>query len=505
MARVVNSTVTPFVKLNLHIHTATGVIDKQLSVDDMVENLRYVSNKTVAKASGRVAAITYKIAKSKRFYTNLAKLRSYFKFDVIPVNVVVDCSEVNHSNLIEVPVKEILEDEGVTDVKRISYDLSYGFDDVVEMSDGVSNAFRIQEGQIVNNLVYMYKGGESTVESARVIAIRPSSGTITPAMLEMNMDGKLKEVSVASIISVGSVEDPITTNEALGAAVEKGGVIQLDAGTFGGIIATQSITLCGNKAGSPAAGSTMRDKNTFIDETVLTEGIQGSAGVNIVLDGVVLTKAALIRMDGAGSVELKNCIVTGLDDGKDRALFCHLTNGEPVKMNVEGCFFGSSYRNGKESIYNMFELDAKLMDGSTFCNNYFKEGCQGHNTINIYGVEDNAVITIANNIWEYSGNGILIGTKGSPKCTINIERNEYKSTDMSDGGAYAGLMLIQSYLKETISWSGVTINLNRNVHKDTEGLYYVCNNSKCTTIDADNVPVVKINGIPDNPLSNIVQ
>ena len=113
--------------------------------------------------------------------------------------------------------------------------------------------------------------------------------------------------------------------------------------------------------------------------------------------------------------------------------------------------------------------------------------------LNFYEVEDGATITVDNNVFEYSGNAMRIGFKGNAKATININNNEYKETDTSLDGIYAGYFLIQPYGKKTESFENVVININ-NMKKPEGQIGYVYCGSEDTQLTDKQLPTVKVDG-----------
>lgn len=132
-----------------------------------------------------------------------------------------------------------------------------------------------------------------------------------------------------------------------------------------------------------------------------------------------------------------------------------------LKLDIEGCYFGSNDR----TMYNLMELNTQLMDGSVIKDCYFAKDCCTHNAINIYAVDDNATITIENNHFEKSANASRIGIKGNKTATINYINNTYDETDTSEDNIWAGLVIIQPYAKDTESFKNITINIDRTKNK----------------------------------------
>lgn len=506
MARIVNSVFTPNLVLNVNVIKTDGSVEsKQFKVNDEVTNLRYVSDKQIKKATGRVAEITYSFpnSKLKRYYNNIAKLKSWFKYDVKAENIIVDGSTEKHSDLIAIPVRELLEDDGVVDVERIKYFLSYGFSASIEMSDNTTNSFSIKEGDVVSNIVYLYKGEEATI-SGKVVAIKYDT-TLQPVAIEMNVDGVAKEIAVEAIVKAGASQSPISSTANLTSAIASNtsGVVLINEGIYpDSVTITKSITIKGNKAGISAFKST-RDKKTFVDETVISGKITLSGEVDVVLDGLTLTGDALMSLGDAASVEIKNCIITGITPSTNRDYLISTGSGTPTKLTISRCFFGA-YKTGSGRIYNLFELNCSLKDGSSITENYFQNGIAANNNICIYNVNEGATITINGNIWEFSGNGIRVGTKNNPLYTVIVSNNEYKATYETDNVDYAGLLLVQPYGKQTTSMSNATIKISGTKRYDKNHIWYMYTGKNDMAFNIDNVPTIYLDGTKVDPMENYI-
>lgn len=182
--------------------------------------------------------------------------------------------------------------------------------------------------------------------------------------------------------------------------------------------------------------------------TVFTKAITINAPEkDVVFNGVDFTKDAMIKITAAKSVTIKNCRFYGFEPTA-KAMGITLTGD--AKLVVEGCFFGDN----NDKLYNFFELNGKLANGSSISKNYFTTGCCTHNQVNIYNVEDDAVVSVNSN---HLGSS-RIGIKGSPKCTIEFIGNEY--TPLPDAGDWVNMLLIQPYGKSTTSMSDVIVKVD---------------------------------------------
>lgn len=496
MARIVNNTVTPVLTLFVKvIHENGAETVKTLKLDDTVDKFRYVHDKKIKSISGRVAEIVPKVGTVKRFYTNAAKLMSYFKWDVTPDTIVIDASEKWLSDLNPIPVREILEDEGVTEVERIETWLGYGFTDEILLSDNTTNMVSLEEGQFVQNLEYLSKGTEATV-SGRLVAITYNKKLI-PESLKFIVDGKLKSINVVAIKSVGNTVTPVDTLESLNDAITAAtDTVYLGAGTYvDNLTISKSIKIMGVKAGLSAV-KTSRDKKKFTNETVLTGKVNITDAIDVVLDGLVLTKDAFVDFGNAKSLEIKNCMITGLVPNvakslNDIAAIKTTVKGETL-VKISHCYFGES--DSKSEIFNNISLACKLADGSSINNNYFVEGSSMQNSVNIFGAVEDAIVTIRDNVWEMSKNAIRIGTSGDPRYVLMVEKNTYIATDDKNPDC-AGLLVVQPNGFETTGWKNTTIHINKTSRKDKFQLFYLYSDGdKMLPFTNKNLPTIFVDG-----------
>ena len=149
--------------------------------------------------------------------------------------------------------------------------------------------------------------------------------------------------------------------------------------------------------------------------------------------------------------------------------------GESTKIVVENNYFGDC-----PDLYNTFELNCSVADGSKFNGNTFTKGASTHNFINLYqvdsGTEEKPVeIEIKNNTFDCGPdtNPIRIACKGAPEnVKIYIEGNKYIVDPEMEELEYAGLFFIQPYDADTESLAGVTIYLKDNDIPDGINLFY---------------------------------
>lgn len=191
-------------------------------------------------------------------------------------------------------------------------------------------------------------------------------------------------------------------------------------------------------------------------------------GKSVVFDGFDFTEEGYIRVINAAEVVITNCRIYNLSKDPDsttsKGYWLKTLGDKETKISITYCFFGAN----NNTVYNMFELNTKLKNGSSFSNNYFVEDSCTHNHINLYGAAEGATIDINNNIFELTG-GVRIGIKQEPVCTINVKGNTVlKTTD----DEWAGLICIQPYGRQTTSFANMTVNINNLTIPSKQVAYY---------------------------------
>lgn len=508
MARIVSSDYIPSIALHVRTILESGSeIDSVLKDDTMVTDLRYVENEEIKKVTGRISRVGYRLKPMSIQYKNAATAKSYFGADVTPTEIDIDCSTEYQSKVVTIPVQEIIEFEGVTDVKRIKCELSYAVNVAVTLTDGTKQEFVIEEGQQLVGLTYLDRGGDKTVD-ARVVAFRYKT-TLEPTDMIVIINNKIKEIDIEAVKSVKAVVTPVTplssTAIADAIAASTTGSVYLDAAAFNEAISiTSDTTLFGAKAGIPANNLSLRHDDNINQETVLSGKISVSNGATITLDGLTLTKEACLSLSNAKNVTIKNCRITGLTPVGTKS-YIVLPGASEMKLDVQNCYFGPNEETKVGKFYNGFELTCKLSDGSIIANNYFADGSTSNNSICIYDAVDGANIIIEKNVWEKSANGVRIGTKGNVDCTIDIIDNEYLSTE-EGVPEYAGLLLVQPYGKATTGMENVVITLNGTVHKDNLQLYYLYAGTNDMQFDEYNIPTIIVdNNVEMAPIPRVVE
>ena len=220
-----------------------------------------------------------------------------------------------------------------------------------------------------------------------------------------------------------------------------------------------------------------------------TEGV-------VVFDGIDFTGDALITLNNAKEVRFVNCRFYKLNPNSKKTMAITSKTAIELKLTVEKCYFGENPNLEQNAVYHILEGNFKAANGTSFSNNYFAKGCNTHNAINFYDVVDGATIGINKNFFERSASAVRLGIKGAAKATFLMNDNTYLETDTSEGGAWAGLLTIQPYGKQTKSWNDVVIKINNTANKSgVKGLVVFFANATDTHFDrTKNFPQVFVDG-----------
>lgn len=479
-----------------------GCKEKEYHIGDMIENLRYIENAEIHTITGRLSDITFRNMGIIRKYASAVTAKSNFASDVLALDIVVDNSEKYHSNVITIPCNEIIEDTGVVNVMRVKTYLKYGIKFHSYLTDGDENNFVINEGDTINGLLYMSPTGDKTI-SGRVVAFT-YDGNLVPVTMVMVADNHIMEISMITVKDILGVSAPVAPlNLVTELKDSESGVVALTPGTITGEIViptdvkAETITICGAGAGIRALDRRNNCNGDYAEETIFAGKITVPEGKKVVLDGLVLTGAAMITTKNVPEVTLKNTIVEKMVPNGDNSFLVYTVKSDaPTKLNISKCYFGENLPDENGVLMkNGFELAAPVAAGSVISDNYFANGTQRNNTICLYNIEDGADIRIDNNYFERSANAIRVGCMGEPKnVRIDVYNNTYTETDSDP--AYAGLLLIQPYGKTTVSLAGVTISMRSNNNEtEHEQLFYVHCGAGDTQLTDETLPLVYVDGI----------
>ena len=256
------------------------------------------------------------------------------------------------------------------------------------------------------------------------------------------------------------------------------------------ITVPSGVDIEGAQAGVDASTGSRAVDADPADETIFSESVtlQGKAR----LDGVTLK--ARPTFTNVDDVSIVNTRLVGIDvattgDHLARAVVGLNQWDDVVTLNIDGCYFGDN-----AGVYNLFECNAQLGDGTSISNNYFTAASCSHNQINVYDVENGATITIKDNTFEKSANAVRVGTKGDKDVNIILDGNGYDATDTDPD--WAGLVLIQPYGKATTSMKDVVIRINNTINGTTlPQLFYMYEGANDAKLAGADLPTIYVDNV----------
>lgn len=232
--------------------------------------------------------------------------------------------------------------------------------------------------------------------------------------------------------------------------------------------------------------------------TKITEKVTiNAADGDVVFDGVDFTLNGYIEVLSAASVTLKNCRIYGLNVPAKKNYWLKVLNDIPVKIIVEHCFFGEQSVSGN-AVYNLLELNAELLTGSSMSYNYLKETAASHNSFNIYGITEGATVQLNGNVNECMTPQVRVGIKGDKGGMIQMHDNSIVAVNPEYDGELAdwyGLVCIQPYGKKTTTMSRLVVETadTQLPEGQTQVAYGYSGNSD-TLLDESTAPTVIVDG-----------
>ena len=400
----------------------------------------------------------------------------------------------------------------------------------VELTFDDNTSVKINEGNIVRGMAYKNAQKETVVMdegAVRVICASTKAQTagptdcppepylhkyITPTMFVMDSSDEnhaiLVRINISDIVSIDSVidlsekvtEDAIVVGpgpefkglDQVVADAEDGAVIQLLPGEYSApLVLNKNVNIIGEK-GTILSGPITIENNT---PATMAEGADAPASeterLSVQIGNVKLTGDALVKV-GAGveSFVMTDCVFGGhnIPDDTTKVMPIALTSEEPTLVIIEG----NTFEDEPKSSYNLIDIYAQLMDGSSISNNEFSANSCRHNSISLYGLDNDAEVKICENHAELSINMVRIGFKGTPKGTVYMERNSYDATDETP--EYQGLFLVQPYGNKTLSFAGVNIHVVDTTYPAGTQLGYIYAGDKDTPWTDDNKPAIYVDG-----------
>lgn len=266
------------------------------------------------------------------------------------------------------------------------------------------------------------------------------------------------------------------------------------------VVVPSGVEIQGSQAGVNASIGSRASMVDPADETIFSQPVILNGNARI--DGVTLKAKPVIQ--DAKNVALENTRIVSIvapgGSHLDDAVIAINQWNTSTKLVVDGCYFGDN-----TGIYNVFELNTPIANGSSINNNYFSAAVGSHNVINIYSVEDGAEVDIKDNHFEMSASAARIGIIGDKMAIFNFENNSYDATDMTDSDGdgvpeWAGLITIQPYGNQTISMKDIEINIDNTIISPSipQQLFVYYSNTTDTQLDDANKPTVNVDGVKED-------
>lgn len=393
---------------------------------------------------------------------------------------------------------------------------------------GLAKSVVLSEGDFIDSLVYTEGGAEKTLSGiVRVInttnlntkvshSCPPEPYTYRTVKIDSlvidwseKCDSNITTVPISSILDFKSVtsdyeKKPVdATAGSAGIAnaidtAEEGQVVSLAAGSYTGTLAiNKGCEIVGPNNLSQNPGAVVDDETKMaVSGAVIADAITVNApDQKVAIKGMSINKNCMINIEAAKEVTFENCrFIDIVNSGTEIPVMIKGNQDVPTKINLVGNFFGTANKDGEKICKNVVEVYAFAKDGSCFKDNYIATDACRNNSFCFYNVDEGATITVANNFVEKSHNMIRVGTKGDAHFTLNVENNTILSTDESEDGAWAGILIFQPYGKETTSFGGVTVNFNRNQYPENQPIFYLYCGSGDLQLNTDELlPTVYVN------------
>ena len=354
-----------------------------------VTDLAYVDGVEAKTISGVVKrVIQYFDRVTNKLQTSTRE--GYTALDGHVVALVIDASDTNSCNVVIVPAKDIVEyapavstaapeeEAGAaptkSEVERVEIDPIIKVQVVISLSDGSEEKTDIVEGQDLFELRVMKHGkavkGDYHVASFLRKINQKHDDIEVVGMILINDKGHEEHVLFTSLRSAGKEGEVITSQETAKSTLQEVLKDPKKAGVTIGpmtldqeeIKFTSSTHVNGAQANVTASKGARATDVIGTNETVVKKKVSlnvdgshdGKSVIEGTLNGLTLTDEATIDMNHASAVDIKNTKMVGMkaDNAKSMLIFDSKTfeNKNPLKLNVEGCYFGNNTQQESEAV-----------------------------------------------------------------------------------------------------------------------------------------------------------
>ena len=441
-----------------------SVTERSIALGDIVQDLRYVKDGELITVSGKVIGITYSLPSKITF--NRTNPKNTFSTDVTLSSIKMDCSTEYESNVVEIPVKEIVEDEGVENVKRMKYYAELEYKIKMYYSNRTTTTASLKVGdkldgvRIMTNTPGIDITGEFEIVAFAYVRNSSTAFTVTGIVIKNEQYGTI----IADLDKILALTELMTYEtsslEQVTAAItdaRDGETIKLN----GNIDATsQTIDINGKNITIDLGGSTV------IASSSIESGLSVSNGgvLNINGDGIIETNTPYDTNHGAAVINVKDGGTLNYNGGTINAVL-----DNPVEQGQFGIkAIGTSTVN---------------INGGNINTGWYGVSTHGTQTnsdtvININGGKFNSVSDYA--VYIPKGNlivndGEITGAAGAVSCnggSITINGGIFKCSGGGDTG---------DWVDGTSGMSNAAINLNGKYSAVTCNIH----GGKFISLDAD--------------------
>ena len=151
MARLVSNNKEMILSVNIITVFEDGTETvRNFKTGDIVNNLRYVNNNDISIVSGKITGVSYSIATKVSF--NKSKPADTLSNDITPISFTIDASKEYESNIVTIPLNEVVEWEDETNVARMKYGVAVAYKMTMRYSDNSIKELNIEVGDTFNNV-----------------------------------------------------------------------------------------------------------------------------------------------------------------------------------------------------------------------------------------------------------------------------------------------------------------------------------------------------------------
>lgn len=163
MARLIKTVQGELIRCKVITVLTDGTeLTRTISVDDVVEGLRYIDKEALYSITGKVVAIN--LTSDKITPVNPNKPEDYFSKDIKVASIVIDASEQYASNVVTVDAREIVEDEGVQNVERVYTVVEPDVTLEMTYTDGTTVQQDIEVGDVLGDAVIRTTPGKPDIK-----------------------------------------------------------------------------------------------------------------------------------------------------------------------------------------------------------------------------------------------------------------------------------------------------------------------------------------------------